>query len=1224
MKKFLTFLICIILLGCNSGINSGIDNGNQNQDDPHDITLNKVLSLSSVATIPTVTDQQSSTTLLLTNNTGTVMRGITVSFAGGDYFGASIFSKCDRDLPVGQSCQISLNLPAELQQGSFELQAEGTSAKGQYTARQLISYANVTEINGIEAGEFNDQIVTTGGNKVTLAIPFRKVGNFSVHAQVDSSGDNDPVNETVCNSGDSQCTELVSITPHNDNEVSVSFLNNNSEILTTVSAAVIMNAVGNLIIPVNNVVISKADGVTSVSLQLLNNGYTAISNIRISSTNPAFGFNTDTCTTIAANSSCTASITANSKVNGFGSVTVMYDTTSSTGQVYQNKTTTFNASYLAESGAAGFGLTVSGDSFTNNWVGESRNAYLTIKNTGAVKIDSIHITSVVSQNANVSVVGYGTTACAIDGTQSLEPNASCVVKVNYNPSQSEAGNLIINFSGKYLNSGDISGSSSISILSDAINLNYNSNPRIVYLMTENSQNGVTRCNLTNNGKSLTDCSVTGISGSNNNSTVLSNARVLGLSSFMSNDGMFSAYVGNSGNGNFVKCNASESGLLSNCASVMFNSGLPMNGVSGTNLQNLIANINGKNYLYVAMADSGRGVNKCLISESNGSLSACVSEAAKLSITSLDRYFNGITVNNNYAYITGIDDNTTRNMTVCSINQTTGSFDTCTSTTLAINSKTDLYNSVIKTIGSIKYIFIVLNNGSSITGIGRCSINNTTGLLNNDCTEVVSPVGYRINGMALLTISGLDYLYYGDSSTNNVYRAQLNSDGTISNSEQVSTSGTRLTGTKYLSPLVEYPRVKIAYATSSNTYYPNNSYVESLYIAANVQMINKNTTVTLTAPTGISVSPATINFTSSTTTVPVSISIANGVAAGTYTITGVTANGLVVPDFAINVVNNGPKIVSYFPANNAGITNNASTSIYSKGGNLPAGTLNRIVNITFDKEVSTTEFVQKTAIRLQYSADNSNFSDIATDKYDWNFADFSKTANLVIDTYYGRQLVNGGYYRIMINKSLLKDSSGNVMDPTATKFEELMRFRAGLKIYVTTTTFTSDLRTAGGGTDGLDGADKICNFTANGKPNDGSYYKAMIGAGTFSNNASEMAGKTLNRYPGLNWVLFNNITYYGTISSSNITQVGTTDSSGKLTTTAQLGTVQVFTGFNSNWVVPGAGSTNNDACNNWSYSASGSSIKGYYGLTSKSANNALLYNTPSVCDLTKRAIICAQE
>lgn len=1217
MKKFLSLLICIILLGCNSGINSGTDNGNQNQDEPQDTASNKVLSLSNIATIPTVADQQSSATLLLTNNTGTVVHGITLSFAGGNYAGTSINSRCNSDLQIGQSCQISLNLPTDLQQGSFELQAEGTSARGEYTARQLISYANVTEVKGIEAGEFNDQIVAASGNKVTLAIPFRKVGNYQVQARVDSSGDNDPINETVCNSDNSQCTELISITPHSDNEVNVTFLNNN-DVLTTVSTVVIMNAIGNLVTPMNNVIIAKSDGVTPASIQLLNNGYAPISNIRFSSSNPAFAFNTSSCNTVAANSSCTATISANSKVNGFGSVTVMYDTTSSTGQVYQNKTTSFNASYLAESGAAGLGLTLSGDSFVNNWVGELRNAYLTIKNTGAVTIDSIQITSVASQNANVSVAGYGANACATDGTQSLEPNASCVVRVNYNPSTPEAGILTMNFSGKYLDSQDVSGAGKVSVLSDAVSLNYDSNFRVVYLMTGNSQNGVTRCNLTNNGKSLTDCSVTGASGSNNNSTVLSNTGVLGLSSFMSNDGMLSAYVGatkNSGS-DFAKCNASESGLLSNCSSMMSSSGLPLNGGSGANTQNTIANINGKNYLYIAMSNSGRAINKCLINESNGSLSNCVSQTAKFPYQG--GWFRGVVINSNYAYITRTDNETLSNLVICTVNQSTGDFDACTG---SANISNTTHYLVVKTLGSTKYLFLTKYSGAN-TEIQRCSINSANGLLNNDCATVTTLAGVNANGLTLLTTSGLDYLYYADSSTNNVYRAQLNSDGSISNPEQVSASGTRLTGTMYLSPLLEYPQMKIAYAPSINIYYPNNTYVESLYISANVKMI-KNTTVTLSAPSGITVSPATINFTASTTRVPVSISVASGVAAGAYTITGIASNGTAVPSFTVNVVSSGPKLVSYFPANNAGITNNASTGLYTRNSSLPSPFTVIIAKMVFDKDADLSKFVNKAAAKLQYSADNSTYSDVGI-SYSWRNDTTDKSMILVVDNSSGsNKLVNGGYYRVMINKSQITDASGNALDPAATGFEELTRFRAGLKIYVTTTAFTSDLRTAGGGADGLDGADKICNLTANGKPNDGGYYKAMIGAATFSSTASGMAGKSLNRYPGLNWVLFNNVTYYGTVSGSNITQIGTTDSSGKLTTTVTLGTNQVFTGFNATWGVPNAGATNNDACNNWSYSASGASIKGYYGLTSKTGW-ALISVGSAACDLTKRAIICAQQ
>lgn len=1187
MKKFLSILICIILFGCNSGINGSADNGNQNQEDPQDITTNRVLSLSNVATIPTTADQQSSATLLLTNNTGMVVHGVTISFDSGDYSGVNIFSKCDGDLAVGQSCQINLTLPAELQQGSFQLKVEGTSAKGQYVSRQLVSYANVAEVNGIEAGEFNDQIIAASGNKVTLAIPFRKIGNYQVQVRVDSSGDNNPVNETVCNSDNSQCTELVSITPHNDNEVNVSFLNNNFEVLTTVSAAVIMNAIGNLVTPTNNVIISKSDGVTPAAIQLLNNGYAPISNIRLFSSNPAFAFNTSSCNIIAANGSCTATITANSKVNGFGSVTVMYDTTSSTGQVYQNKTTSFNASYLAESGAAGLGLTLSGDSFVNNWVGELRNAYLTIKNTGVVTIDSIQITSVASQNANVSVTGYGANACATDGTQSLEPNASCVVRVNYNPSTPEAGILTMNFSGKYLDSQDVSGAGKVSVLSDAVSLNYDSNFRVVYLMTGNSQNGVTRCNLTNNGKSLTDCSVTGVSGSNNNSTVLSNTGVLGLSSFMSNDGMLSAYVGatkNSGS-DFAKCNASESGLLSNCSSMMSSSGLPLNGVSGANTQNTIANINGKNYLYIAMSNSGRAINKCLINESNGSLSNCVSQTAKFPYQG--GWFRGVVINGNYAYITRTDNETLSNLVICTVNQSTGDFDACTG---SANISNTTHYLVVKTLGSTKYLFLTKYSGAN-TEIQRCSINSANGLLNNDCATVTTLAGVNANGLTLLTTSGLDYLYYADSSTNNVYRAQLNSDGSISNPEQVSASGTRLTGAMYLSPLLEYPQMKIAYAPSINIYYPNNTYVESLYISANVKMI-KNTTVTLSAPSGITVSPATINFTASTTRVPVSISVASGVAAGAYTITGTASNGTAVPSFTVNVVR--PQIASYTPVTGRGITNNLSTGLNTRNSSFAFITFTQSMNIASGTI---------NGVKLQYSANNSTFSDL-TSAYSWNVTTDKKIAYLVIN---GSNLTNGYYYRIVVDKSLLKDLNGNSIS-SVSGYEELTRFRAALKIYVTSRAFDGNLGDLGG-------ADAKCNDVNNGKPNDGEYYKAVLAAQKNSKSQTQ-------RFPGTNWVLLSYTDYYRS-NGGGLVVFGRTDDLGRLNTIYNQfnNGLTPWTGFDgSNWGIQER--ADNYACNNWTVGQDSWTVHGRYANLNDSGSG--WSNGGDANCRNTREIICAQQ
>ena len=1184
MKKFLTCLICIILLGCNSGIDGGTDNGNQNPDDPQVISSTKLLSLSSVATIPTTVDQQSSATLLLTNNTGEVVHGITISFAGGEHAGANINSRCNTDLQPGQSCQVGLSLSAELQQGSFLLGATGISASGQYNARQLVSYGNIVTVNGIEVGEFNSQVVAASGSRVTLAIPFRKAGNYFVQARVDSSGDSDPFSETVCNNDNSQCTELVSIAPHSDEEVNVSFLNN-SIVFTTVSTAVVMNTVGNLITSANNVIVSKADGVTTTPIQLFNTGYTPISNIRFSSTNSAFGFNIGECSSIAAGSSCTATVTANSKTNGFGSINVLYDTVSTIGQPYLNNNTSFNVSYVAESSAAGFGLTVSGDTFINNWVGESRNAYLTIKNTGSTKLDSINITSVASQNAYVSVSGYGVNACVINGTQSLEPDSSCVVRVSYTPLKPDAGNLVINFSGKYLDSKDISGSGKISVLSDAINLNYNSNPRVVYLMTnngvDNSQNGVTSCNLSNNGKSLTGCFTTGAGG------VLNNTHILGLSTFMSNDGTINAYVGVfHGEGNFAKCNTTESGFLSNCSSMM-SSSQPMSGLNGNNVQNTIANINGKNYLYTTMWNSGKKINKCLISDNNGSLSNCVSEASNINDGSTP-YFRGIVINNSYAYMVG---QTNSNVWICKINQTSGDFYNCVKTDIGVPNP---YIPIIKTLGSTKYLF-VSNEDSSNGSIYRCSI-NSSGLVNNDCVKAFSSGISGFRGMTLLTINGLDYFYYTNKNDKSkIYRTQLNSDGTIStNKEEISTSGAVLDGIEYLSPLTQYPRAQIAYAANSNIYYPNTTRTEYLYVAASSLM--GSTTVTLNAPAGITVTPSTVTFDMYTTSVPISISVASNVAAGTYTIAGTATNGLSVPDFVVNIVN--PTIASYTPISGNGISNNLSTSVNTDDGR-------QLAAIIFSQPMNLSSGTIN-GIKLQTSSDNTTFADVANIAYNWNVSSDKKTVTLKVSG--STSLVSGNYYRIMIDKSLIKDLYGNPIPSATVGYEELTRFRAALKVFVTASNFNGNLG-------GLSGADSKCNSDSS-KPNDGYTYKAILAAGKYGDGTDQ-------RFPGTNWILRTYTKYYKAASLS--TALGQTDDLGRLDNYISLGGNSAWTGFNgSDWGIQEVAIGDNWACNNWTNGDGGvfDTIKGY-SHDPNGTGKGWIRGGDAVCTNWKN-IICAQQ
>lgn len=92
-----------------------------------------------------------------------------------------------------------------------------------------------------------------------------------------------------------------------------------------------------------------------------------------------------------------------------------------------------------------------------------------------------------------------------------------------------------------------------------------------------------------------------------------------------------------------------------------------------------------------------------------------------------------------------------------------------------------------------------------------------------------------------------------------------------------------------------------------------------------------------------------------------------------------------------------------------------------------------------------------------------------------------------------------------------------------------------KTFITTNTFDGDLQTAGGGANGIEGADNLCMDPANGYPGTGTY-KALIVDGV-----NRIASLTGNAGDGqVDWVLNPNTNYY---RSDGTTLIMTTNANG---------------------------------------------------------------------------------
>jgi len=137
-----------------------------------------------------------------------------------------------------------------------------------------------------------------------------------------------------------------------------------------------------------------------------------------------------------------------------------------------------------------------------------------------------------------------------------------------------------------------------------------------------------------------------------------------------------------------------------------------------------------------------------------------------------------------------------------------------------------------------------------------------------------------------------------------------------------------------------------------------------------------------------------------------------------------------------------------------------------------------------------------------------------------------------------------------------------------------------KIFVTTATYTGDLKTLGSAANGPLGADNLCNADSN-KPSSGTY-KAMINDGA-NRNACNTNSDCTNPIENVNWIMTANTDY---VRASDTASLFTTNTAGintnwPLPNSFDAGAaIQYWTGF-SNGTIWGHSTTD---CNLWTSSS----------------------------------------
>jgi len=176
-----------------------------------------------------------------------------------------------------------------------------------------------------------------------------------------------------------------------------------------------------------------------------------------------------------------------------------------------------------------------------------------------------------------------------------------------------------------------------------------------------------------------------------------------------------------------------------------------------------------------------------------------------------------------------------------------------------------------------------------------------------------------------------------------------------------------------------------------------------------------------------------------------------------------------------------------------------------------------------------------------------------------------------------------------------------------------------KIFITSATYTGDLKTLGSAANGPLGADNLCNADSN-KPSSGTY-KAMINDGA-NRDACNTNSDCTNPAENVNWIMMANTDYVRAVDSATLF---TTNSAGIFTNWNMPNSfdagaaIQYWTGF-SNGTIWGHSTTD---CNLWT--SSSNADNGRIG-----QSNSLSYNDAirvagfsPTCDLPQH-LLCVEQ
>jgi hypothetical protein len=1244
MKKLLSAIVLtLILSACNSGVNSSPENNSNGQSTQEASSL----ALSYVTTVPTLSGSDSSFSMLLINDSNHALSPVlSIGDSSQDKHGISINSTKCQNVAAHSTCRLDLHLTNQYQNGYFEISATANAAGEILKTQQLISYSNRDNENEqIFYSNFDAPIMSGNGQKFSVAVPVRSKQTYLKDAQVginDAGSDKNNLNSALHCANNNECTAMVSgqLTTTDNFDLS---LNSNYFSGVNVPIGVTKGDIGNLLISGESNIQSPADGTVYTRFTILNNGHKPVSNIALSyiQSNTETGtISNGTCTnyigsnnSLAAGSSCTFTINIKSFLpsNSVSNIQASYNdgTNNRTVSTKLGFIPTAHTNPAIAINAPNLGTMV------DTMVGESRTATVTLSTLNNYPLSNIVISNSSQLRANIFTITRNT--CS-----TIQNGSNCSFDITYTPTQAEAGNLIMLVKAEYTDQQN----HKISQVSNSLSFNYNSNELKAFLTNSTANNGFNLCDVSTDGKSF-NCSVTGNTITEINSTTVKNS----ISTFKDTRGYLHAYVSrNPPSGQttgIVYCNLKADGTFDSC---------PATGAGVAQTYNRTTTVNGNNYLIMSNTSAGTALmTKALLNPLDGTWNSSVTgpswENTSASTAQVPNNSSNqqIAVFGNNVYMAQMNSAVDKyDLVWCKLSSnglwdTTNSNGNCSMVTEVPTTNTvvngvkpgfdNLRGVEVVTINNKNYLYIVRadtnttvpNNSFSIGSVTLSptgSIESGSFTLQLGSNSALNPktltTSDKLQGARFIrniNINGTNYLYYSDNNTvsasnTSLRRVKINSDGTLGTPENITiTAKSGANIYSQISGIVPFwsntsAMLSYSVAPANNTHTPGKT--ESITLTFSDGSA-PNTNITLTPPAGVTVTPTTFTLNSTTRSKVISVTTAAN-TTGTYTITGTSDSGVIVPSYTFSMLA-APTITGFTPTSGTGI----GSDYLSTNLTLVNSSGNRMASISFSRALDSSKLIPSN-IKLQSSSNNTDFSDF-TGSYSWTIS--GNTISLALDT----NLTSGNYYRIILNQDNVTDQYGNKISGGNTAYE-VTRFRAALKVFVTLTAYPGNFG-------GLSGADYRCNLAGEaGTPADGSYYKAIIGAAPHTHNTSTFKNDTrAPLQPG--WVMLGNTNYYQINAQ---TLIATSTSDGKLPITLAVainptGPNEAWTGFDQNWSVID-GLTSNYACNNWTDNLAGSARTGFSNASAigaiNSATKGYLTNSDSPACNTSKRLYCVQQ